>query len=102
MIGDRVARRWTPGLVLRIGLADGSFGYGRLLGSPEAAFYDYRSREAETPVERIVGQPVAFRLLVHHSILSRWAAVGSAPLEPELQHPGRYFHQDIADASRCT
>ena len=47
-------RIYKPGSFLRIPLADGSFGYGRVLKLPHDAYYDYRTdtpdSDLDTPV----------------------------------------------------
>jgi hypothetical protein len=40
-----------PGSFLRIPLADGSFGYGRMLELPFDAFYDYRTTSPDSDLD---------------------------------------------------
>ena len=46
-----------PGAFVRIALSDGSFGYGRLLEFPYAAFYNYRTLEPDSDLDRIASKP---------------------------------------------
>lgn len=87
-----------PGTFLRIPLADGSFGYGRVLESPYFAFYNYRTTSPDSDLDSIASKPVLFRTAVRQS----WEVIGWKELEERLTQPVVRFHQDIIDFRRCT
>jgi hypothetical protein len=91
--------RHTPGTFVRIGLGDGSFGYGRLLEAPYAAFYDHRTLEPSDDLDAIASKPVLFRQAVR---LKDWEPIGSRPLEGAVAEPVVRFMQDVADFRKCT
>lgn len=86
-----------PGTFLRIPLADGSFGYGRLLTSPYSAYYDYRTTSPDSDLGRIASKPILFKAAVRQS----WEVIGWRELEEHLTQPVVRFHQDIGDFRRC-
>jgi len=49
-------QKHTAGVFVRIALADGSFGYGRLLESPYAAFYNHRTTSPDSELDRIASK----------------------------------------------
>ncbi|MFE8603238.1 Imm26 family immunity protein [Archangium violaceum] len=87
-------RKPTTGTFLRIPLADGSFGYARLLESPYAAFYDYRSAAPDSDLDRIASSPILFRIAVRHLALEAWEVLGHRALEEPLTEPVVQFMQD--------
>ena len=89
----------TPGTFVRIGLSDGSFGYGRLLEEPYVAFYDYRTFEPSADLDTIASKPVLFKQAVR---LKNWEHIGSKALEGAVAEPVVSFTQDVADFRRCT
>jgi immunity protein 26 of polymorphic toxin system len=90
-----------PGTFVRIPLSDGSFGYGRLLESPFAAFYKHRTSTPDSDLEVIASKPVLFKTAVHHRALNSWEPVGWKELEEHLTQPLIQFMQDIGDFRRC-
>ncbi|WNG61806.1 hypothetical protein F0U59_49165 [Archangium gephyra] len=95
-------RKPTTGTFLRIPLADGSFGYVRLLESPYAAFYDYRTTAPDSDLDRIASSPILFRIAVRHLALEAWEVLGHRALEEPLTEPVVQFMQDRGDFRRCT
>ncbi|WP_224367625.1 immunity 26/phosphotriesterase HocA family protein [Hyalangium versicolor] len=91
-----------PGTFLAIPLGDGSFGYGRVLEAPYAAFYDYRTTELDRDLSRIASKPVLFKIAVHHSSADRWKPIGWKEVETHLAQPIVAFTQDIGNLQRCT
>ena len=91
-----------PGTFYRIPLADGSFGYGRILGLVACAFYNYRTTSPDSDLDRIASMPVLFKIMVRHPALKAWAVIGWRDLEEHLAQPVVYFMQDIGDFRRCT
>jgi hypothetical protein len=90
------------GAFVRIALADGSFGYGRLLESPYAAFYNYRTTSPDSDLDRIASNPILFRIAVRHLALDAWEFIGRRALEEHLAQPVVQFMQDRGDFRRCT
>jgi Immunity protein 26 len=90
------------GAFVRIALADGSFGYGRLLERPYAAFYNYRTTSPDADLDRIASQPVLFKTAVRHLALDAWEFIGWRALEEHLTQPLVQFRQDVGDFRRCT
>jgi hypothetical protein len=96
-----IDKAYSPGAFVRIGLDDGSFGYGRLREFPFAAFYDFRSKEAVSDLDEIASKPVLFTLAVHESVLDTWEIIGKMPLEDSLKQPVVQFMQDVTDYMKC-
>lgn len=94
--------RPKPGTFLRIRLADGSFGYGRVLETPNAAFYNYRTHSPDSDLDAIASKPVLFKIGVRHLALKSWEAIGWRELEEHMAQPVVFYHQDIGDFRHCT
>jgi len=90
-----------PGTFVRIPLADGSFGFGRVLDFPNLAFYDFKSPSPEPAVETIALRPVLFKLAVHKSAWNSWSVVGWCPLDPATAARPERFKQEIGHPERC-
>jgi hypothetical protein len=88
------------GTFVRIRLADGSFGYGRMIDDPYTAFYDYRTEAPTSDLETIASKAVRFCQAVRGE--SKWEAIGWKQLEGEVARPVVRFIQDLADLRRCT
>lgn len=95
-------RKHTVGTFVRITLADGSLAYARLLESPYAAFYDYRTTSPDSDLDRIASQSILFRIAVRHHALDTWEPIGHRALEGQLTQPVVQFMQDIGNFRRCT
>lgn len=95
-------QKHTAGAFVRIALADGSFGYGRLLESPYAAFYNHRTTSPDSELDRIASKPILFRIAVRHLALDAWEFIGQRALEEHLTQPVVQFMQDLGNFSRCT
>lgn len=85
-----------------IPLADGSFGYGRILAQPYTAFYDYRTTEPTSDLDAIAARPVLFSLAVEPAYLRVWKQIGRRDLDGAAASPVVHFMQDLADFRRCT
>jgi hypothetical protein len=73
---------YKPGSFLRVRLADGSFGYGRMLEPPPIdAFYEYRTEKPDTDLGQIASKPILFKVGVRHSDLDSWELIGWRELE---------------------
>ena len=92
---------YEPGTFLRIPLADGSFGYGRVLKPPHEAYYDYRTQTPDSDLDRIASSRVLFKIIVRHMGRRRWEVIGQKELEEELTLPIVQFRQDIGNFRRC-
>jgi hypothetical protein len=90
------------GTFIRINLADGSFAYARMIESPYTAFYDYRTTNPDSDLDRIASKPVLFRIAVRHLALDAWEIIGRRPLEEQLTQPVVQFMQDIGNFRDCT
>jgi hypothetical protein len=97
-----VPKIYKTGTFLRIPLADGSFGYGRVLEPPHDAYYDYRTAAPDSDLERIASKPILFRIAVRHEKSSAWEAIGWKALDERLTQPIVQFMQDFVDFRRCT
>lgn len=89
------------GTFLRIPLADGSFGYGRVLTDPYIAFYNYRTMEPSSDLDTISSQSLLFSQAVRKVGLSRWKSIGQRALEGEVAKPVVMYMQDLADFRKC-
>jgi len=90
------------GTFLRIPLADGTFGYGRVLEDSFYAFYDYRTREPEFDLEAIASKPVLFSISVRRRPGSdKWESIGGRELDARVAQPVVQFMQDLADFRKC-
>jgi hypothetical protein len=92
---------FTPGTFVRIPLADGSYGYGRLLDFPYAAFYDFRTEHAASNLDEIALRPVLFLVAVHKSILETWEIIGKRQLEDSIGQLPERFMQDVSNFDKC-
>ena len=98
-----MTRAIAIGTFLRIPLGDGTFGYGRQLGEPYTAFYNYRTHNPSDDLDTIEKQPVLFRHVVLLSeLLKRWEQIGARPLVGEVTEPSVFYHQEIGDFRKCT
>jgi hypothetical protein len=93
---------YKPGSFLRIPLADGSFGYGRVLELPFDAFYDYRTTSPDSDLERIASKPILFRIVVSHPYPKSWERIGWREIEERLTQPIVQFNLEVGPARRCT
>jgi hypothetical protein len=91
-----------PGSFLRIPLADGSFGYGRVLEPPHDAFYEYRTKSPDSDLDRIASKPIIFKIAIRHSSLSQWEIIGWREIEASLAQPIVQFSQDVGNFRDCT
>lgn len=98
---DSLGPTLVPGTFVRIPLADGSFGYGRVLANPYMAFYSYRTTEPSSDLDEIEAQPVLFSQAVSLFKYDRWANIGHRALEGEVAKPVLRFMQDLGDFRRC-
>ncbi|KFA91405.1 Imm26 family immunity protein [Archangium violaceum] len=95
-------QRHKPGSFVRIALADGSFGYGRLLESPYVAFYQHRTMSPDSDLDGLGARPVLFKTAVRHLAVDAWELIGWRELEEHLHQPLVRFMQDVGDFRRCT
>jgi hypothetical protein len=95
-------QKHRTGTFVRIALADGSFGYGRLLESPYAAFYKHKTLRPDSDLDGIASKPILFRTAVRHLALDSWESIGWRALEEHLTQPLVRFMQDVGDFRRCT
>ncbi len=91
-----------PGSFLRIPLADGSFGYGRVISPTHDAFYEYRTESPDSDLDRIASKPILFKVSVRHLVPSSWEIIGRRKIEESLAQPIVYYMQDIGDFRQCT
>jgi hypothetical protein len=95
-------RLYKPGSFLRIPLADGSFGYGRVLKLPHDAYYNYRTETPDSDLKRIASQPILFKISVRHMGERGWELIGWRQLEEQFSQPIVQFMQDIGNFRDCT
>jgi Immunity protein 26 len=92
----------VPGTFVRIPLADGSSGYGRVLSDPYVAFYNYRTEEPSSDLDVIGSRPILFTQAVRLFDYRRWANIGSRKLEGDVARPAVFFMQDLGNFTKCT
>lgn len=95
-------RIYKPGSFLRVPLADGTFGYGRVLKLPHDAYYDYRTDTPDSDLERIASKPILFKIMVRHMEERAWELIGWRDLEEQFSQPIVHFMQDIGNYLDCT
>ncbi|ATB33609.1 immunity 26/phosphotriesterase HocA family protein [Melittangium boletus] len=95
-------QRHKAGTFVRLALADGSFGYGRLLAPPYLAFYNLRTESPDADVDGIASRSVLFKIAVNLLALKAWEPIGWRELEEDLIQPLVQFRQDVGDFRRCT
>lgn len=98
----RKAIRLKEGEFVRVPLADGSFGYGRVLSDPYMAFYEHRTAEPSSNLDEIESKPVLFNQAVRLFAHDGWAELGTKKLQGEVARPVVRFMQDLADFRKCT
>ncbi len=96
-----VEKRFVSGRFVRIALADGSYGYGRLRESPIISFYDLRTEYPISDIEEVGTKPILFTVVVHKSVLTKWEVIGKKPLEERMKDPFFQFWQDIGNFRNC-
>jgi hypothetical protein len=94
--------RPKPGTFVRVPLADGSVAYGRILGSPYMAFYEYRTPTPSDDLEVISAKPLLFRQAVRLRGAQRWPVIGWQELDDAVAEPVVRFTQDVFDFRKCT
>jgi hypothetical protein len=88
-------RKYNAGTFVRLVLADGSFGYGRMLEPPYIAFYNYRTLEPDSDLDEITSSPILFKVAVNLLAPEAWSLIGWRDLEDHLIQPLIQF------TSRC-
>jgi hypothetical protein len=88
-------------MLVRIELADTSFGYGMLRQFPYVSFYDLRTDTPMSDIDAIVSKPVLFTLALHDSALATWEVIGAKPADDLLNQPILQFTQDITENKNC-
>jgi hypothetical protein len=94
-------RIYKPGSFLRISLADGSLGYGRVLKLPHDAYYNYRTDTPDSDLDRIASKPILFKIMVRHMETSAWELIGWRELEKQFSQPIIHYTQDIGNFRDC-
>lgn len=94
-------RLYKPGSFLRIPLADGTFGYGRVLKLPHDAYYSYRTETPDSDMDRIASMPILFKISVRHMGERGWELIGWRKLEEQFSQPIVQFMQDIGNFRDC-
>ena len=95
-------RLYRPGSFLRIPLADGSFGYGRVLKLPHDAYYNYRTETPDSDLDRIASQPILFKISARHMEERGWELIGWKKLGEQFSQPIVQFMQDRGNFQDCT
>ena len=94
-------RLYKPGSFLRVPLADGSFGYGRVLKLPHDAYYDYRTDAPDSDLDRIAAKTILFKIAVRHMDERGWEVIGWRKLEEQFSQPIVQFMQDRGNFHDC-
>jgi len=93
---NKKRQRWKPGDIVKIPLDDGEWGFGRVLGSPLVAFYDFKSNDIPL-LEEIASKPIAFKIWVMKYAITQgdFQVLGNIPLSPDLLERPPFFIQDV-------
>ncbi len=86
-----------PGIVHRIALEDGRFGFAKRLNFPEVAFLDLRLSDPAPDLAFIAAAPTAFRINVAKPALigrTAWPRLGALPLAPDEEVKNAYHMRD--------
>ena len=85
------------GMVFRIDLKEGTYGYGQVATEVDNIFFDHQD-EADhfTPIEEILEKPIAFYATVDRYVLKEglWEILGIYPVKPENQVFPDFFGYD--------
>ena len=76
------------GMVFRVNLHEGTYGYGQIATEIKYIFFDHMDKEGQrTPVEEILQKPMAFYATVDRYILREglWEILGIWPVKPDHQ-----------------
>jgi hypothetical protein len=86
----------TIGSIIKIDLGNGFHSYGRILPDCAFAFYDYKTKENISDLQRIVFSPVLFIASVYNDAITKgvWIKIGKLPLEQSLLASPPEFIQD--------
>lgn len=90
-----------PGSFWRIPLSDGFFGYGRVLELHFDAFYDYRTAEPDSDLDRIASKPILFRIMIKYPYPKSWELIGWREIEERLTQPIVRFNMEVGPLRRC-
>jgi len=94
-------KAYIKGTFVRIPLAGGLYGYGRLRQFPHVSFYDFHTSEPISDLDQIASKPILFTLAAHKSVLDTWEIIGQRPLEEGIARPFERFMQDLTNYSNC-
>jgi hypothetical protein len=94
-------KRPAPGAFVRLRLADGSFGYGRVRGALHVAFFDLRTANPVSDLAVIGSKPMLFTVAVRHAAFDSWDDIGTLELDEDLKSPIVQVMQDVGDFRRC-
>ncbi len=94
MKGKRQQR--TIGSIIKIDLGNGFHSYGRILPDSAFAFYDCKTKENISDLQRIVSSPILFIASVYNDVITKgiWIKIGSLSLEQSLLVSPPEFIQD--------
>ena len=86
---------WEPGNIFEVALPSGGLAYGMVIAAPLSAFFDFRFAE-RPPITDILSHPVAFRIWVMRSCLSKsgWPVIGFASVPGALSKPPDFYKFD--------
>lgn len=76
------------GMVFRVNLHEGTYGYGQVATETKNIFFDHMDADGKlTAAEEILEKPVAFYAVVDHYVLKEglWEILGIWPVKPEHQ-----------------
>lgn len=76
------------GMVFRVNLRDGTYGYGQVATEVDNIFFNHMNKESDfTNVEEILQKPLAFYATVDRYVLKEgiWEILGIWPVKPEHQ-----------------
>src|SRR2546430_9116390 len=93
MVETTVPRRL--GDIVAVPLADGMYGYGRVLSEPLMAFYKLRTPNILAS-EEVLNAPVAFVIFVMNYAITDglWRVIGNSKLESSLLVEPLFFKKD--------
>jgi hypothetical protein len=87
-----------PGQIVKIPLIEGYHSYCRVLKSTSYAFYDIKTKEELSDLQKIINHPILFITSVNSYAITDglWKIIGSLPLEKQFDTlPPRYIQDPI-------
>jgi hypothetical protein len=91
------------GAFLKVPIDDKYHSYGRIIIDNKYAFYDFKTDQEETDLDKIEKAKVIFKVLVSETPVKtgRWKIIGVKELPEDLKQPVPLFIQEIGHPEIC-